>query len=82
MRAPRRVSTALVVTVVPCTIASISATNDATSVPSSAAISASPVARPTEGSSGVELVLCTIRRPSEPITRKSVNVPPTSIPTR
>ena len=78
VRAPRRVRVALVVTVVPWTITSIDAMKAAKS---SAASSRRPLMTPTEGSSGVDSTLWITGSTPPARTKKSVNVPPTSMPT-
>ena len=71
--APRRCSTALVATVVPCTMRSIAA-------PGTAALSSTLSSAPN-GASGVDGALATRTEPSAPIATRSVNVPPVSMPT-
>ena len=78
---PLPVSTALVETVVPWTISSIWATNSSKGSSSRPAISSSPRTKASEGSWVVELVLWTRGEPP-PRQRKSVKVPPTSMPSR
>src|SRR3712207_1061395 len=75
-RAPRRSSSALVPTVVPCTTS-----KSRTRTPDSRATRLSPSTIAREGSSGVEATLKTRARAPATYT-KSVNVPPVSTPTR
>ena len=70
--APRRCSTVLVATVVPCTMRSMAA-------PGTAALSSTLSSAPS-GASGVDGALATRTDPSAPIATKSVNVPPVSMP--
>ena len=77
--APRRSMTALVTSVVPCTI-SLTASSP---TPCSATIAASPSIAPTAGSAGVVRRLCSRNDPSRAsASTKSVNVPPMSNPIR
>ena len=73
------VSTAFVVTVVPWTMRCTPARNASGVFPSAAAISASPAMTASDGSSGVDSTL-KMRPAPPPLSRKSVNVPPTSMP--
>ena len=82
VRAVRPVSTALVVTVVPCVMRPTRARNDGRSSPAAAAISARPSNTASVGSSGVERTLKTLRSPVPSPSTKSVKVPPTSTPMR
>lgn len=78
-RAPRLSMIALVTSVVPCTIAPSSAMSTA----ARASSASSPVRTEIDGSCGVVSCLCVASRPLGTSTiAKSVNVPPTSIPTR
>ena len=70
--APRRCSTVLVATVVPCTMRSMAS-------PASAALSSTRSSAPS-GASGVEGALATRTDPSTPSATRSVNVPPVSMP--
>ena len=70
--APRRCSTVLVATVVPCTMRSIAA-------PGTAALSSTLSSAPS-GASGVDGALATRTDPSAPSATRSVNVPPVSMP--
>src|SRR5262245_61978502 len=80
--APFRSSNALVATVVPCTIRSVSARNRRRSSETSAASKSSPSITPIEGSEGVEADFANVTCPSSSTATRSVNVPPTSIPMR
>src|SRR3954452_13586078 len=78
-RAPLLSSTALVATVVPCTMLRSSAGE----VPACAQMRLTPASTPSDGSPGVEGVLTRTSLSSESLTRnRSVNVPPTSTPRR
>src|SRR5437764_6735776 len=81
-RAPLRSSSALVATVVPCTMRSVRASNPARSVPHSVASSPRPSMRPSDWSRGVEAHLAMTTRPVSSTAARSVNVPPTSMPIR
>ena len=74
------VSTALVVTVVPWTMRCTPARNASSGLPSAVAISSSPAMTATDGSSGVDRTLKMRPAPLPSLNRKSVNVPPTSMP--
>ena len=80
--APREVSVALVVTVVPCTMVSMAAARSRSASGGSiaAAMSARPLTTAIEGSAGVESVLKMRGGAPSRATTKSVNVPPTSMP--
>src|SRR5438552_6240992 len=80
--APLRSSSALVATVVPWTMKSVAASSERGSVPSSAARRSRPSMTPMDGSSGVEVDLAIVTRPSWSTATRSVKVPPTSIPMR
>src|SRR3954449_10640924 len=78
-RAPLDSSTALVATVVPWT----TLPRSAGAIPAASQIRLTPVSTPCEGSEGVEGVFTRHWRWSESSTRnRSVNVPPTSTPSR
>ena len=78
--APFPVNTAFVVMVVPWTMDSISDRNVPRFLSRSSAAFCSPLNTPCSGLEGVVGVLYTRATPSLPVTRKSVNVPPTSMP--
>src|SRR5262249_5010310 len=80
--APLRSSKALVATVVPWTISSVSARNRVRSSDTSAASKSSPSITPIDGSEGVEADFASVTRPWSSTATRSVNVPPTSIPMR
>src|SRR3990172_698021 len=80
VRAPFLVNTAFVATVVPCTISSTRPRNSSSSKSWCPAISFKPFRSPIDGSRGVESTLYTSHVPDESISKKSVNVPPTSTP--
>ena len=71
---------ALVETVVPWTMVVTLSINSLRDNCFARAISESPFSSPTAGSSGVERTLYTSEGPSSDVSKKSVNVPPTSIP--
>src|SRR4030095_9634062 len=81
-RAPLRSSSALVATVVPCTMRSVRASSVSRERPSSAASAPSPSTRPAEVSSGVDALFAITTCPLASTAATSVNVPPTSIPIR
>src|SRR5439155_15367355 len=81
-RAPFRSRSALVATVVPGTIRSVSLRRPLRSRSSSSARSPSPSMTPTDGSAGVEADLARTTRPASSTATRSVKVPPTSTPIR
>src|SRR6516162_6833587 len=81
-RAPLCSSRALVATVVPWTIRSVSASSAESCMPSTSASSFSPPMTPSEGSFGAEGTLAKLVLPESSTATRSVNVPPTSTPMR
>ena len=68
--------------VVPCTKASMAPQNASVSRPKASASCSTPVRTPLDWSSGVVGVLSRTTWPSGVMQMRSVNVPPTSTPTR
>ena len=84
VRAPLPVRMALVVTVVPWTMVSMEGANSpsASGFSTAAAMPASPSITPSDGSPGVDRTLKTSGSAPSRVSRKSVKVPPTSMPMR
>src|ERR1700722_982553 len=80
--APLCSSSALVATVVPCTMRSVFSNNAASVSPNILANCSSPAITPTDGSSGVEAIFASVEIPSPSTATRSVKVPPTSMPMR
>ncbi len=78
--APLCSSSALVATVVPCTMRSVCASSAPRATPSISASRSSPAITPIEGSSGVDATFAKVDRPASSTATRSVNVPPTSMP--
>src|SRR5439155_12263970 len=80
--APLCSRSALVATVVPCTMRSVCASIAARSRPIVSASNCSPSRTPTDGSDGVDGTLVRLALPAPSTATRSVKVPPTSIPMR